>query len=210
MYERRMRLLPLLCSQLSLLAAPSRRRWYFFFSYSFFTLFSLRASFSQILSKKNLSLTDDPPAKKTERSGERDLKMRLISLKTPRFSLERLPFFLALLFSLLFSRWAKWKFTLFPIGWSLRTNEWFQSVSLIFFVFFSDPTCVRLKRLSVLTTTQMKFFRTLSHSLLSLSKRFLNKTRLPNAFGRRQHKETLSRALVEEHFFVRFCSRNAL
>jgi len=86
------------------LSSRIRRYFFFSFSFSFFPLFSLRASFSQILSKKNLSLTDDPPAKKTERSGERDLKMRLISLKTPRFSLEYLPFFLALLFSLLFSR----------------------------------------------------------------------------------------------------------
>ena len=100
------------------------------------------------------------------------------------------------------------KVALFPIGWSLRTNEWFQSVSLIFVFFFSDPMCVRLKRLSVLTTTQRWNSFVLSLSLLSLSKSFLNKTRLPNARGRRQHKENLSRSRGTL-FRFRFCSRNA-
>ena len=55
----------------------------------------------------------------------------------------------------------------------------------------------------------MKFFRSLSHSVVSLSKSFLiNKTRLPNARGRRQHKENLSRSRGTL-FRFRFCSRNA-
>lgn len=45
----------------------------FSLSLSFFTLFSLRASFSQILSKKNLSLTDDPPAKKTQKEAAKEI-----------------------------------------------------------------------------------------------------------------------------------------
>ena len=57
--------------------------------------------------------------------------------------------------------------------------------------------------------TEMKFFRSLSHSVVSLSKSFLiNKTRLPNARGRRQHKENLSRSRGTL-FRFRFCSRNA-
>jgi hypothetical protein len=50
--------------------------------------------------------------------------------------------------------------------------------------------CVRLKRLSVLTTTQMKFFRSLSHCCLS-QKVFLIK-RFFQTRGRRQQKENLS------------------
>ena len=50
--------------------------------------------------------------------------------------------------------------------------------------------CVRLKRLSVLTTTRMKFFRSLSHCCLS-QKVFLIK-RFFQTRGRRQQKENLS------------------
>ena len=94
------------------------------------------------------------------------------------------------------------KVALFPIGWSLRTNEWFQSVSLIFVFFFSDPMCVRLKRLSVLTTTQRWNSFVLSLTLLSLSQKvFLLIKRVFQTRGDDANTKRISRALVE-HFFV--------
>ena len=155
-----LRLLPLLCCHgvVFLLGDDDIS-----FSLSFFTLFSLRASFSQILSKNRLDRRK-PRQENTERSGERDLKMFDLSLSLKKdwlsfllralmMSLSRCSLVIKSFFVTSFLSHSSW-LLLVSCRTNERMNEWFQSVSLIFV--FSDPMCVRLKRLSVFWRTRRR------------------------------------------------------
>jgi len=168
---------------------------FLFLFFSFSALFSPERLFLKFWAKKTSLTTKTPPFKTDHESGERDLKMWLISLlkRTDSLLLRTLtslsrmsPFFAPLR-----------RCSRFVVSSSRevsdRTNEWMISKRLFLWSSSLIRRCVRLKRLSVFWHEWISFSLTLSKSLLIKTLRNARQTPTKRA------------SLSLERFFVRFC-----
>ncbi len=198
-----LRLLPLLCCRGVVFLLVEAMIFLFLFLFLSFLFFRFERLFLKFWAKKT-SLTDETPAKKTQKEAAKEIWRCDWSLLKPRAFLSNVSLFFLLCCCCCSLVEQKESHALPDRLKSPNERMISKRLSDLRLLLWSD---VRSSKTPLSFDDDTNEILSFSLSLLSLSKSFLNKTLLPNARTTSTKRESL--ALVE-HFFVRFCSRNAL